>query len=328
MHNKMPKVAFIIVCWNNKDLLKECLDSIRDQTYNNYSIILVDNGSADDSVAFVSSYMPSVNIIEAKKNLGFAKGNNLGIEAALADKDVQYVALLNTDARISKDWLKQLVEFAAIKPRAACLQGTTLDYYNHDIIDSTHIFIAHNGQGTQGSWRNICEHEFGPKKVFGVNAAACIITRRFIDYQPFKGKLFDETMFMYLEDVDLAARVTVMGWDNYLVPGARAYHMGSASSGKNPGFSLYMTFRNNSGLLFKNLPMLMILKLLPKLIRGDIDTVKALRVQGKDYAVRKVVNGRLIGIIRLPLFIVKRYRVRKVTNIPKEYLWRLMDRGY
>lgn len=328
MHNKIPKVAFIIVCWNNKDLLKECLDSIRDQTYNNYSIILVDNGSVDDSVAFVSSHMPSVNIIEAKKNLGFAKGNNLGIEAALADKDVQYVALLNTDARISKDWLEQLVKFAEVKLKAACLQGTTLDYYNHEIIDSTHIFIARNGQGTQGSWRNIYEREFGPKKVFGVNAAACIITRRFIDHQPFKGKLFDETMFMYLEDVDLAARATVMGWDNYLVPGVSAYHMGSASSGKNPGFSLYMTFRNNSGLLFKNLPILMIIKLLPNLIRGDIDTIKALRLQGKDYAVRKVINGRFIGIIRLPLYLVKRYSVRKVANIPKEYLWRLMDKGF
>jgi GT2 family glycosyltransferase len=276
----------------------------------------------------VQKNFPNVHIIEPGWNTGFAKGNNIGIRQALQDPEVGYLALLNSDARLDKDWTKQIVTFAECKPQAALLQGTTLDYYNHAIIDSTHTYISFNGQGTQGRWRHYYQGEVGPKKVFGVNAAACIITRAFVEAQPFTNELFDERMFMYLEDLDLCARATVMGWDNYLVPAARAYHMGSASSGKNPGFSLYMTFRNNSAMLFKNLPMGMIVRMAPHILRGDLDTVRVLRRMGKKQAAGKVIKGRLLGLLRVPLYIVKRRKVSKQTNIPKAYLWRLMRGGY
>jgi GT2 family glycosyltransferase len=322
------RVAFIIIGWNNIDLLEECFQSIIDQTYKDVSIYYVDNGSADDSVAFTKKNYPNVKLILPGVNTGFAKGNNLGIAEVLKDPDVGYIALLNSDARLDKDWTTRIVEFALLKPKAAILQGTTLDYYNHEIIDSTHVYIAHNGQATQGNWRHYAQGELGPLKTFGANAAACIISRAFIEAQPFKTKLFDETMFMYLEDVDLAARATIMGWDNYLVPVARAYHMGSASSGKNPGFSLYMTFRNNSAMLFKSLPMKMILRMMPDIIRGDIDTVRTLRRLGKKEAVRKVIRGRIVGILRLPLFIRKRRIMLRKSTITRAYLWQLMRRGY
>jgi GT2 family glycosyltransferase len=160
-----------------------------------------------------------------------------------------------------------------------------------------------------------------------VNAAACIISRKFIEEQPFD-HVFDEKMFMYLEDVDIAARATVLGWDNYLVPGARAMHMGSASSGKNPGFSLYMTFRNNSAMLFKNFPLKMLIRMSPAILRGDIDTIRVLRKMGKKDAANKVVKGRLIGLLRLPLYISKRLKIVRHAKIPKGYLWNLMRNGY
>jgi GT2 family glycosyltransferase len=324
----MNKVAFIIVCWHNADLLKECLDSIQKQTYKEHVTIMVDNGSKDDSIAVAKKHMPDIRILDTGINHGFAKGNNIGIQEALQDPEVGYVALLNTDARLDPDWLQKIIAFTKQKPKAALLQGTTFDYYDPRIIDSTHIYIARNGQGTQGSWRDYDTAEFGPKKVFGVNAAACVITRAFIDAQPFGEELFDETMFMYLEDVDLGTRATLMGWDNYLVPGAKALHMGSASSGKNPGFSLYMTFRNNSALLYKNFSWPLLFKIIPRLVQGDIDTVRHLRSLGKEDAARKVINGRLIGILRLPLFMKKRRIMRKARKIHSDYIWTLMKKGY
>ncbi len=252
---KHNKVAFIVVGWNNKELLKECFDSIYSQTYSNITIIFIDNASVDDSVSWVRKNYPKVIVLAQDSNTGFAKGNNIGINRALEDQKVSYIALLNTDARLAPDWVEKVVNFAALKPNGAMYQGTTLDYYNNNIIDSTHIFVSRWGQGTQGNWRYFVTKEIGPKKVFGVNAAACMISRAFIMAQPFGRQFFDESMFMYLEDVDVATRATVMGWDNYLVSGVRAYHMGSASSGKNPNFSLYMTFRNSSGLLIKNMPL-------------------------------------------------------------------------
>lgn len=322
------KVAFIVVGWNNADILSECFESIKEQSYQYIDTYYVDNGSKDGSVEKIRKDFPQVKILEPGYNTGFAKGNNTGIEEALKDPDVKYTALLNSDARIKPEWTETIVRFAQQKPKGALYQGTTLDYYDENVIDSTHIYVSYNGQATQGNWRYYYQRDLGPKKVFGVNAAACVISRAFIEAQPFDTELFDEKMFMYLEDVDLAARATVLGWDNYLVPNARASHMGSASSGKDPGFSLYMTFRNNSAMLFKNFPLKMLIRMSPAIIRGDIDTVRVLRRMGKKDAAYKVIKGRVIGLIRLPLFIIRRWKVRHAAVIPKGYMWNLMRKGY
>jgi GT2 family glycosyltransferase len=279
-------------------------------------------------VKYTQKYFPWVDVLEAGANLGFAKGNNRAIEYAKSKyDDIDYFVLLNTDARIREDWLKVLLDFAAQKPLGALFQSTTLDYYDHSIVDSTHIYISRNGSGTQAGWRSPYRGDTGPKKVFGVNAAAAMISNDFIKAQPFKN-LFDETMFMYLEDVDLSARATVMGWDNYLVPNTFAYHMGSASSGKNPGFSLYMTYRNNIAMLAKNIPLSMLFKMTYSMFTADRHTIKHLRRVGQKDSVKKLIKGRIAGAIRLPLYIsaiYKMHRYRKSTS--KEYLWRLMKKG-
>lgn len=324
----MSRVTYIVVGWNNRDLLEECFVSLGAQTYKNTHIIYVDNDSKDDSVEFVAKQFPKIEIIQTGYNSGFAVANNIGIKEALKDESVSHVALINSDATLDSAWTSKIITFASLKPKGALFQGTTLDYYNHNIVDSTHIFVSHNGQGTQGNWRNYYVKEFGPKRVFGVNAAACMISRAFIEKQPFGDQVLDKSFFMYLEDVDLVTRAVVMGWDNYLVPDARAFHMGSASSGKNPGFSLYMTFRNNTGMLLKNFPIILIIRILPKLIRGDIETIITLRRQKRHGAIRKVLKGRLVGIIRMPLYILKRIKLSRYRKISREDLWNLMSKGY
>jgi GT2 family glycosyltransferase len=332
--NKAPAkqqatVAYIVVCWNNQDLIDECIQSIQAQDYEHKKIFLVDNASSDDTVNYVRKQYKDVEVLPQPANYGFAKGNNIGITQALADHSVGYIALVNTDATLKKDWTSTLVGFADARPKAATLQTITLDYYDHETIDSTHIYISRNGQGTQGSYRRATGRELDvlPLKTFGCNAAAMLITRKFIEAQPFKN-FFDEGMFMYLEDVDVAARATIMGWDNYVVPGSRAYHMGSASSGKNPGFSLYMTYRNNSRLLLVNLPFFMFIKMIPSVLRGDRATIKQLKIMGKPDAAQKVFRGRLQGIIKLPLAIPRAIRMSLTRKISSHDLWKLMDKGF
>lgn len=323
-----PLVAFILVCWNNRDLLEECFEAIKRQDYDNYITIMVDNGSKDDSVNFTKKNFQWVNVIETNSNLGFTEGNNRAISYVLEKyPEVKYFVLLNTDARIRDDWLSTMISFALMKPKGAEFQSTTLDYYNHDIIDSTYIYLSRNGSGTQAGWRVPLSGSIGPFRVFGTNAAAVLISRQFLDTQPFK-TVFDKNLFMYLEDVDLSARATVMGWDNYLVPGTFAYHMGSASSGKNPGFSLYMTYRNNLAVLLKNIPFILFIKMIPEIITADYRTIKHLRRISQGKNIKMVIKGRLIGVIRLPLFmpsIVKMHPYRK--TISKEYIWQLMNQG-
>lgn len=323
---KNLKVAFVIVGWNNKDLVETCIGSIKEQSYQDIKIVFVDNNSSDGSTKLIKDRFHDVELVEMKENTGFAKGNNIGIRKALEDPEVQYIGLLNTDATLSENWTETILEFAKMKPKGAAFQTITLDYYDHDIIDSTHIYIAHNGQATQGSWRRrlLEGKDVAPQKVFGCNAAAVMYSRRFIEEQPFD-KFFDEKLFMYLEDVDVAARATVTGWDNYVVPGARAYHMGSASSSKNPGFSLYMTFRNNTAVLFKNLHIIVLIRMLPKLVRGDIDTLIVLWRTKRKKAIWPVIKGRLVGVFRCILFVGDRLKLR--SKISYKQLWALMFRG-
>lgn len=323
------KVAFVIVGWNNQDLIGQCFKSIKKQTFQNIRTIFVDNNSSDGTVELIKEKYPKVELIAMDTNSGFAKGNNIGIEKALEDPEVTYVALLNTDATLAPDWTETILHTAIKKPLGAAFQTITLDYYDHKIIDSTHIYIAHNGQATQGSWLRILPEgcDVASQKVFGCNAAAVIYSRKFIEEQPFN-KLFDEKLFMYLEDVDVATRATVLGWDNYVVAGSRAYHMGSASSSKNPGFSLYMTFRNNSAVLIKNLPVLILLRMLPKLMRGDIDTIIVLWRSGRQKAIWPVVKGRVVGIFRSTLFVKERLDISRKRTIQYRRLWRLMLRGF
>lgn len=326
--SKRPTVAFIIVCWNNQALLKECFESIASQTFSNTVTVMVDNGSKDSSVAETRKSFPWVEVVEAGKNLGFATGNNVGINYALTNyPELEHIVFVNTDARLEKDWLETMVEFSMKKPRGALYQSITLDYYDHAVIDSTHIYVSRDGSGTQAGWRTPYIAELGPRKVFGVNAAVAMISCAFIKAQPFK-KLFDETMFMYLEDVDLSSRATIMGWDNYLVPGTFAYHMGSASSGKNPGFSLYMTYRNNIAMLAKNIPTTMLIKMIPTILRADRHTLKHLKKIGQERVRGKLIKGRIVGLIRLPLYlpgIFKMGKYRRSTS--KEYLRILMKNG-
>ena len=326
--NSDPKVAFIIVSWNNSDLLPECFESIEKQSYKNHITVLVDNGSKDDTVSMVKEKYPKVELIDAGTNLGFAKGNNRGIEHALKQyPSLEYCVFLNTDARLRDDWLGVMLDFAKRKPKLALAQSITLDYYDHRIIDSTHIYISQQGAGTQSGWRNPFRGYKGPRRVFGVNAAAALISCQFISSQPYE-HLLDETLFMYLEDVDLAARATIMGWECYSVSGTEAYHMGSASSGKNPGYSLYMTYRNNLAVLYKNLPLTIFLKIIPKLIISDYYTIRHLRTLKKGYLAKQIIKGRLVGLLRLPLFIGSAIKIRHYRYaIDHTALWDLMRTG-
>ncbi|MGV9002168.1 MAG: glycosyltransferase family 2 protein [Candidatus Saccharimonadaceae bacterium] len=323
------KVATIIVSWNNANILAECFDSLAVQTSADRNItILVDNGSKDESVQLTKEKYPWVEVIESGKNLGFAKGNNVAIDLILEKyPSVEYVILLNSDARLAPDWIETVYSFAKTKPKGAFFQSLTLDYYNPKIIDTSHIYIARNGAGTQANWRKLEYGELGPQRVFGVNFAAAMISCDFIREQPYK-HLLDETMFMYLEDVDACARATVMGWENYTVPNTRAFHMGSASSNKRPGFSLYMTYRNNIALLVKNLPASMFIRIIPRMIRSDYHTMRHLRKRGFSSSIQYVIKGRIVGFLRLPLYSRQVIQMRKYRKtVSAEYLWTLMKNG-
>lgn len=323
----MKKVGVIVLSWNNADILPTCFDSLEKQSYKHIRTVLVDNNSSDSSVQMTHEKYPWVEIVESPKNGGFTQGNNLGIDLLMKDKDVAYIALVNSDATLDQNWVENVVAFAEKKPKGAMFQGTTFDYYDHSIMDSTHIYLSKNGQATQGNWRQLFLGDNGPQRVFGVNAAACIISRCFIEEQPFE-QFFDETFFMYLEDVDVATRALMMGWDSYYVQGAYAYHMGSASSNKNPGFSLKMTYRNNLAMIFKNYSLRAFISILPRIIRSDYATIKHLFRLGNPKGAHALIKGRFEGVFRVPLYIASHRKMRSIATIDDAYLEKMMRNGW
>jgi GT2 family glycosyltransferase len=322
----MGKIAYILVCWNNQDLLDECIVSINNQSYTQQDIYLIDNNSSDGSAQYVEQHYPDIKLTKSNKNNGFARGNNILIEQALKDPEVTYIALVNTDARLDKDWATELVKVANSNPKIASLQGLTLDYFDHAIVDSHHIYVAKNLQATQYGYKQRAgQNDYYDREVQGVNAAAAIVTRAFIEEQP-EDTLFDESFFMYLEDVDIALRASVMGWKNYFVSKAIAYHMGSASSNKrSSSFSLYYTARNQPGMLVKNMPFKVLLKASKYFLKNEYQMLRHLNNSYPPVFVRTYIKGRLVGFPKALLYFGKRRALREKRTIDPDLLWSLMQ---
>lgn len=323
LQNNQPLVCFVIVCWNNRLLLAECLESIYSQTYKNFKIIIVDNGSTDGSADFVEKNYPAATVIKSKTNLKFAKGNNLGIKFAFKNYGCSYIATINTDARLDPGWTQELAAFAETVPRAACLQGITYNYANRDTVDSAGILIDHNANPIQIAW-NTKQVPQAPIEVFGVNAAAAMYRRAFLETGPFGSDYFDSNLEMYLEDLDLSARALILGWTNWCVPAAKAYHIGSASSGNNSRLMLFMTHRNNGLFLIKNFPWSIVLRSIPGTLKTEIARIIHFLKRGNFSQAAAVIEGRLAGILLIPLFLKKRRELKKVWHFNKAKLIQLM----
>lgn len=314
----VAKVAFIIVCWNNKPLLEECLNAIYNQTYPNKEIYLIDNNSSDGSAEYVERYFPSVHLFKSLKNNGFARGNNILINDAMKDESIKYIALVNTDAILDENWTKELVEAAEKYHNVAGLQGITIDYFNRHLVDSHHIYVAENFQSTQYGYKSMYfANSYYDEKVMGVNAAAALYTRKFIETQPFN-TLFDERFFMYLEDVDVSLRALLLGFNNYFVANAKAFHMGSVSSNKRSSdFSLYYTARNQAALLIKNFPLKILLAYSVKWLKFELHFVKYLKTQYGKKTRNTYLRGRLVGFLVTWRYFGSRLRLirrRRISN--------------
>ncbi|HVQ45019.1 MAG TPA: glycosyltransferase family 2 protein [Candidatus Saccharimonadia bacterium] len=318
-----PGVAIVVLGWNNKALLDECFASIKSQTYQNLQTIYVDNGSKDGSAEHVRKTHPEVDVIDTGFNNGFAVGNNIGFKRALEDKNCRYVVALNTDAVITPEWTSRLVAFAAAHPQAACLQGLTLNYFKRELVDSTGIYVDGRAAPLQIGY-NLPYDGSGSRKVFGVNAAAAMYTRIFLDRQPFGDDYFDPDLFMYYEDVDLSARALALGMENYFCAEAVAYHMGSASSGGNPKFMLTMVHRNLPLVLLKSFPASVILRALPRWTWVELLRVFNFVRERRYGLALAIIKGRLRGLILLPRFWAKRRRLLRLGKSNTAEFRRLM----
>ncbi len=241
----MSRVSAIIVTWNKKDLLAACLDSLRTQTRPADEIFVVDNGSTDGSRELVRDYYPDVALITLDHNTGFAYANNVAIQQATGD----YIALLNNDLVLEPTWVKAMAAALEANTSLGSCASKMLLYHQRDTIDSAGIdfLIGGTGRNRAGGLRDAFPFD-QPGYVFGACAGAAIYRRSMLR----EIGSFDETLNTYYEDVDLAFRAQLAGYDCLYIPEAVAYHHHGASSDSRRRD--YFLARNSLLVLLKNMP--------------------------------------------------------------------------
>ncbi len=261
MIDEQPTVTVIIVNWNGRFYLQTCLPTLQKQTYNNFNILIVDNGSTDDSIAWLAENYPEVTIIPLEENLGFAAANNIGIQAT----DSPLIALLNNDTLVDEGWLAALVT-AVSPPTTGSVASCIVRWNEPHLLDSAGIQLDRSGIAWNRGWGQSVEIGTQPCPVFGPSAAAALYRREMLD----EIGLFDEDYFAYYEDVDLAWRAQRAGWDCQYAPDARVRHWHSATSAKTPHFKNFLNGRNKLWTIVKNYDWPALLWFAPIIIAYDM----------------------------------------------------------
>jgi len=243
-----PKVAVVILNWNGiKDTLV-CIKSISKQSYSNFNIIIVDNGSTDNSIdnlENVVSKNSKAYLLKNIENKGFAGGVNTGIDYAIKN-NFDAVALFNNDAVADKNWLDELVRGL---DKATVVTSLLLSE-NGKIIDSTEESYSIWGMPFPKNRGIITRAAPNSGYILGATGGATLYkTSLFKEIG-----LFDESFFAYYEDVDISFRAQLAGHKIYYTKDAIAYHKQGATSSKIPGFTVYQTFKNIPLLYAKNVP--------------------------------------------------------------------------
>jgi len=266
MAESPPFCSVIIVTYNGRDLLRPCLSAALAQRYSPYEIILVDNASADGSAEMVAAEFPSVRVIRAARNLGFAGGNNEGVRHARG----ALIALLNNDAVPEPEWLRSLVD-AVTRPGVAVAgssirtEGIPERYYERN---GSVNFLCHN----------IMRKFARPEETFFAGGAALIFRRDIL------GIPFDEDYFLYIEDVYLSMRARFMGYDVVQSPASRVHHRGSSSTRREPSALMTMYQERNRLLTIALFFSPMTLVRIAPLVAANVAAKIAAACAGRRYA--------------------------------------------
>lgn len=238
------KVYIIVLNWNGKEDTLECLKSLEKISYSNYKIVVVDNGSEDDSVSEIKKQFSEVKIIENKKNLGFAGGNNVGMKYAI-NGGADYVLLINNDTTVEENFLSELVKTGESDEKIGIL-GSKIYFYS----DPNRIWFAGGkvnwlkNKGTHIGLDQIDNGQYDKIKETDYLTGCCLLIKREVIE---KIGVLAEDYFLYYEDTDFSLRTKNVGYRSIYVPKSKIYHKISRST--KPGSSSYIYYHARNGLV-------------------------------------------------------------------------------
>jgi len=313
LRDDAPSVSIIIVNWNGEEYLHDCFHALKAQSFKDFEVIFVDNGSSDNSVTvtnqLASELALPVNVVELTTNTGFAGGNNKGLRYCSGNN----IALLNNDTVVSEDWLNSLVQAMDAHPEVG-ICASLLIVAGTDIVDSAGDCLGSSlraykrGEGLSASLFATEEY------VFGACAGAALYRKTMID----EIGLFDDDFFLIFEDADLNFRAQLAGWKCLYVPEARVQHKVSASIKKIGKLATFHSVKNDKALVVKNAPWPMILKHFSVYLLEEV--CFSLLYHAENGNIKSYLKANLHFLKNLPRLLKKRKQIMKLKKVPTSYL--------
>jgi GT2 family glycosyltransferase len=327
---QMPTASIIIVNWNGEDHLPACLDSLTAQSYRDFEVVVVDNGSTDGSVPLIREAYPWVKLVELQENTGFATGNNVGLKHAVG----KYVITLNNDTRADSAWLATIVAVAEQHPEVGMVGSRICSYENPDCIDSLGHGVCRDGM-SRGRFR--MQSYAGLKtaeveEILFPSACVALYKRSMLEETGF----FDDDFFAYAEDTDLGLRGRLAGWKAVIAMRAIVYHKYSGTGGVFSPFKLYLVERNHYFVVLKTFPTAMLM-LVPfyTLARYMEQALAVLAAKGcggeflagesRGKLVLALVRGNRDALLRIPAMLKKRREIMARRKISMGEMAQLLE---
>ncbi|MFH1486395.1 MAG: glycosyltransferase family 2 protein [Chloroflexota bacterium] len=306
-----PLVTVIIPNWNGADLLPTCLDALRQQTFRDLHILVVDNASTDASVELIRVRYPGVEVIHLSKNVFFSGAVNEGIRQSQSP----LAALLNNDTEAEPEWLEELVTALERNPQAGMAASKMLLFDRRNVLNSTGDFYGVDGiPGNRGIWERDEGQYDSQTQVFGACAGAALYRRSVLE----DIGLFDEDFVGYCEDVDLSFRAQLAGYQCIFAPRARVYHRLSATGG-GPKAS-YLCGRNFINVIVKNMPGSLIRRHRKKLLAAQLAYVRQSVTHMCEAAARARLWGQLSSLFQLRRMLKKRHTIQAGRRVTDDYI--------
>ncbi len=311
-----PLASVVIPNWNGVQHLPVCLNALRAQTYPRVEVLLVDNGSTDGSRALVKDLYPEVQLLALDRNLGLTGGSNAGFRAAKGE----ILISLNNDTEADAHFVAALVAPLREQPEAGIVAAKMLLFDERDRIHS-----AGDGYGVDGIPynRGVWQKDEGqydtPGWIFGGCGGAVAYRRAMLD----DIDLFDESFFMYCEDVDLNWRAQLAGWRCWYSPDAIVYHKLSATGGG--PIASYYTGRNTLWVIAKNYPGTLLRRNWSRIFRAQWQIGRDALGAWRGKAARARLRGQLAGLVGWPKMLKKRRAILSARRVSDDYVGALLD---
>jgi GT2 family glycosyltransferase len=318
----VARVDVVIPTYNGRPLLQRCLQALQRQTYPDFRAVVVDDRSSDDTREMLRRDFPDVTLIALEHNQGFAAAANAGIDAGASE----LVALLNNDTEPADTWLAELVAAVDRHADAAAVTSKLLLAGKPGHIHSAGDTFSRRGvAGNRGVWERDGRQYDAEEEVFGACAAAALYRRSaLLHVVSVDRAVFDPDFVMYCEDVDLNWRLRLLGYRIIYAPGAVAHHHLSATGG-GPLASYYVA-RNNFGVLAKNPPVRLLLRILPRFAFAQLLSFLGALLRARQPAARARLRGLLAG----PWFglrqLSKRRRIQAARSVDAAAIARYLSR--